>query len=71
MQYGEPLQINQGICMANEHEQAKHLIDALSIGGVISTVVGWLPDIAAFLSIVWAVIRIYETDTVQKWIGKK
>lgn len=57
--------------MANEHEQAKHLIDALSIGGVISTVVGWLPDIAAFLSIVWAVIRIYETDTVQKWIGKK
>jgi hypothetical protein len=51
-------------------DQEKHIVDILSIGGVISTVVGWLPDIAAFLSIVWAVIRIYETDTVQKWLNK-
>lgn len=52
-------------------DQEKHIVDALSIGGVISTVAGWLPDIAALLSIIWALIRIYETDTVQKWLGNK
>jgi len=35
---------------------------------------GMLPEIAAligsFLSIVWFSIRIYETDTVKKFLGK-
>ena len=53
-----------------EHEQAKHVIDAISIGGILATLAGWLPAIAALLSIVWTLIRIYETKTVQKWLGK-
>jgi hypothetical protein len=27
-----------------------------------------LPSIAALLSIIWMLIRIYETKTLQKWI---
>jgi chromate transport protein ChrA len=53
-----------------EHENAKHVIDALSIGGILATLAGWLPAIAAILSIVWTLIRIYETRTVQRWLGK-
>ena len=60
--------------MANAHnvdEQAKHIVDALSLGTVIGTLAGLLPSIAAIFTIVWTVIRIYETDTIQRLLGKK
>ena len=53
-----------------EHEHVKHVVDAISIGGILATLAGWLPAIAALLSIVWTLIRIYETKTVQKWLEK-
>jgi hypothetical protein len=52
------------------HETAKQAVDALSIATVIGTIAAWLPAIAALFSIVWTGIRIYETKTCQKWIGK-
>jgi len=51
-------------------EQIKHLGDALSVGTIIATIAGWLPAIAAFVSIIWGVLRILETRTVQKLLGK-
>jgi hypothetical protein len=47
-------------------ESTKTLVDALSFGTVVGTVAGVLPDIAAIFTIVWTVIRIYETDTFHK-----
>ena len=52
-------------------EPAKHVVDALSILTVLGTLVEILPAIAALLSIVWSLLRIYESKTVQKWLGKK
>lgn len=52
-------------------ETAKHVVDALSIGTVVATLAGVLPSIAAIFTIVWTVIRIYETETVQKLLRKK
>ena len=57
--------------MTDTHEAAKNVVDALSIGTVVATLAGILPSIAAIFTIVWTVIRIYETDTVQKLLGKK
>jgi chromate transport protein ChrA len=48
-------------------ENLKSGCDALSICGVIATLAGWLPSVAAAVSIVWTCIRIYETKTVQRW----
>jgi hypothetical protein len=48
----------------------KHILDDASIGIVIATLFGWLPAVAALLSIVWTAIRIYETKTVQRWVHK-
>ena len=47
---------------------AKNMADAASVTTIIATFVGWLPHIAALLSIIWMAIRIWETDTVQKMI---
>ena len=51
-------------------EQVKPIVDTLSIGVVVSTLAGILPAIAALVSIVWGLIRIYETQTVQNWLAK-
>ena len=52
-------------------EPAKHVVDALSILTVLGTLVEMLPAIAALLSIIWSLLRIYESKTVQRWLGKK
>ena len=54
----------------NMDEASKHIIDAASIATALGTIVQVLPSVAALLSIVWSVIRIYETKTVQGWIGR-
>lgn len=50
---------------------AKNTLDALSVVTVVGTLMNMLPSIAAILTIVWTGIRIYETDTVQGWFGRK
>lgn len=51
-------------------EHLKQTLDLVSITTVFGTLMGILPSIAALLSIVWSVVRLYETDTVQKLIAK-
>jgi hypothetical protein len=58
--------------MATEvSETAKSAVDALSIVTVVGTLADMLPSIAAAFTIVWTIIRIWETDTVQRWLGRK
>ena len=42
----------------NLSEPVKHWLDVGAIGGVIVTMFGFLPSLAALLSIVWIVLRI-------------
>lgn len=53
----------------NEH--TKSVIDWTSIGVAFGSLLQILPSIAAALSIVWTVIRIYETKTVQTWLKNR
>ena len=50
---------------------AKAVGDIASIATVLGTLTNVLPAIAALFTIIWTAIRIYETDTVQKMLGKK
>lgn len=51
-------------------EAAKMVIDGLSIGTVLATLAGVFPSLAALFTIIWTLIRIYETKTVQRILGK-
>lgn len=57
------------------HETASQTIkavgDVASVATVIGTISQFLPPLAALFTIVWTVIRIYETNTVQAMLGKK
>lgn len=52
----------------NEH--AKHFLDGAAMTTVVASLMAWLPPIAAGLSIVWTLIRIFETSTVRGWLGR-
>ena len=54
----------------NVSETTKHAVDAVSMFTVLGTLVDFLPAVAAGLSIVWSIIRIWETDTVQNFLNK-
>jgi len=57
--------------MTEAPEHVKQLGDAISIATVLGAIAGYLPAIAALLTIIWTCIRIYESQTVQGWLNKK
>jgi hypothetical protein len=58
--------------MSTEHSDSlKYALDALSVATVVGALVDTLPAIAALFTIVWTGIRIWETDTVQRWLKRK
>ena len=56
--------------MEHLQESTKHVLDTASIATAVGTVMQVLPAIAALFTIVWTLIRIYETKTIQKLLGK-
>ncbi len=51
--------------MSHLDDTAKHIIDFISLTTVVGTVTALLPPLAALISIIWGLMRIYET-----WTGK-
>ena len=56
--------------MQHTAETTKQAIDAISVFTVVGTLSDLLPPIAALVTIIWTGIRIFETETVQKMLGK-
>jgi hypothetical protein len=57
----------------NQHvqETLKAGGDAAALAGTISIVAGLLPPIAAFVTIIWTLLRIWEMKTVQRLLGRE
>lgn len=51
-------------------EPFKYAADVAATSITIGTLLGYLPQIAAGVSIIWGLIRIYETKTVQGWLER-
>ena len=41
-------------------QQMKAAADGLSLANVAATIMGWLPEVAAVLSIIWTSIQIWN-----------
>ena len=57
--------------MTEHDETVKYVIDGVSFLTVVGTLAEALPAVAAVFTIVWTAIRIWETKTVQRWLGNK
>ena len=51
-------------------EGTKQVIDAVSVVTVVGTIGDVLPPLAALFTLIWTGIRIYETETVQRLLGR-
>jgi hypothetical protein len=51
-------------------ENTKTTIDVAAASITVGTVMSILPAIAALFTIIWTIIRIYETKTVQKILSR-
>ena len=56
--------------MNNIPEGVKATVDVLSIATVSAALMQILPPLAALFTLIWSIIRVYETRTVQRWCGK-
>ena len=57
--------------MPTGQDTFKYALDAASLFTVVGTMVSMLPAVAALFTIIWTAIRIYETKTVRRWLGKE
>jgi len=53
------------------NEEIKPLFDIASIITVLGALAELLPPLAALATLIWSIIRIYETKTIQSIINKK
>jgi hypothetical protein len=56
--------------MTDNHDVVRNMLDAVSLVTVIGAMTDMFPAVAALFTIIWTSIRIYETDTVQKFLGR-
>jgi hypothetical protein len=52
------------------NDTSKTIADITSLGIVGSTLASALPPLAAGLSVVWTLIRLYETETIRRWLKR-
>lgn len=57
--------------LEQHNETLKQCVDISCLGVTVGAVAAWLPPLSALASLIWAVIRIYETETVQNLLGKR
>ena len=59
--------------MINDHisDGLKLFLDLASLITLLGTLVSVLPSIAAGLTIVWTLLRIYESPTVTGWLERR
>lgn len=56
--------------MSDYRQVAMTVGDGFSISVLLGTIAQYLPAVAALFTIIWTLIRVYETATVQRWIRR-
>lgn len=51
-------------------ENVKNATDVVSVSTIFATIMGYLPEISALFALIYTLIRIYETKTIQDFLGK-
>ena len=51
-------------------DETKHMADLASVTVTLAAIADWLPAAAALASLVWTLIRIWETATVRRLLGR-
>lgn len=50
---------------------ARPFVDTASIGVLLASIDGAMPSIAALFTAIWAILRVWEMHTVQKYLRRR
>jgi hypothetical protein len=53
------------------NESSKVFLDWAAVTTALGALAGALPALAALAALIWHILRIYESRTVQKWLHRK
>lgn len=59
------------LTMQTQEQAVKTGLDYIAGGTVIAAWLSWVPDVTAVIALVYLLIRVWETDTVQRLLGRK
>ncbi len=48
-----------------------HVADAISAGAIIGAFVNLLPPLGALAALIWYLVQLYESKTVQGWLQRR
>lgn len=51
-------------------ETVKAVMDFVSVATLAAVWAGYIPSVATVLTCAWISLRIYESQTVQRWLGR-
>ena len=52
------------------NEETKVIVDVAAGSVTVTAMMDIVPEATALFSLVWVILRIWETDTVQKLLGR-
>jgi hypothetical protein len=52
-------------------EPYKNQLDLASVGLLLATLFSLIPHLTAVVTLVWSLVRLYETATVQNWLARR
>ena len=52
-------------------QQVGHVADAAAGATIVASIMQWIPEVSAVVGLVYLLVRLYETDTVQKLVKRK
>jgi hypothetical protein len=64
-----PVVGNEDAPMETNHTFSHWIANFISGGAIIATMTGYIPAVAAGVGLIWYLIQIYESSTVQRWLA--
>ena len=57
--------------MDSSHSISNWLGNLVSASAIVGAIAGWLPALAAIVGLIWYLIQIFESATVQRWTAAR
>ena len=59
------------VLLMDDIEATKDMVDVLAASTGVLSLASYLPPLASLFTIIWLGLRIFESDTVQRLIGRR
>lgn len=55
----------------NDYPIISWIGNSASVGVIVSAIIGWLPAAAALIAVIWYLVQLYESKTIQRFLDRR